>query len=93
MTCIRSPADKAFEVMRQNAAIGWLMLTMVEGIVRAEGGVGAMLLNESKHFLLPEVFAVQTVILLVGLVQDYAIGAVRRLCCPYADLSLERKVG
>lgn len=83
--------DKAFEVLRQNAAIGWMMLTMVEGIVRSEGGVGAMLLGESKHFLLPEVFAIQIVILVVGLLQDYAIGAVRRLACPYADLTLERK--
>ena len=50
-------ADKAFDVLRQNAAIGWMMLTMVEGIARAEGGVGAMLLNQSKHFHLAEVFA------------------------------------
>ncbi|MEO7715862.1 MAG: nitrate ABC transporter permease [Capsulimonas sp.] len=88
---ILGTADKAFEVLRQNAAMGWMMLTMVEGIVRSEGGVGAMLLGESKHFLLPEVFAIQIVILLMGLVQDYAIGFVRRLVCPYADLTLERK--
>jgi NitT/TauT family transport system permease protein len=83
--------DKAFEVLRQNAAMGWMMLTMVEGIVRSEGGVGAMLLSESKHFRLAEVFAIQIVILIVGLVQDYGIGFVRRLVCPYADLKLERK--
>ncbi len=88
---ILGTAEKAFEVLRQNAAIGWMMLTMVEGIVRSEGGVGAMLLGESNHFLLPEVFAIQVVILIVGLLQDYAIGAVRRLVCPYADLTLERK--
>lgn len=84
-------ADQAFEVLRQNAAIGWMMLTMVEGIVRSEGGVGAMLLNQSKHFLLPEVFAIQVVILIVGLLQDWAIGGARRLFCPYADLILERR--
>ena len=84
-------ADKAFEVLRQNAAMGWMMLTMVEGIVRSEGGVGAMLLGESKHFLLPEVFAIQVVILLVGLCQDYLIGLARRLVCPYADITLERR--
>ena len=43
-------ADKAFETLRQNAAMGWMMLTMVEGISRSEGGVGAMLLNQNKHF-------------------------------------------
>lgn len=88
---ILGTADKAFEVMRQNAAIGWMMLTMVEGIVRSEGGVGTVLLNESKHFRLPDVFAIQIVILLVGLLQDYGIGVLRRIVCPYADLTLERK--
>ncbi len=83
--------DRAWEVLRQNAAIGWMMLTMVEGIARAEGGVGAMLLNQEKHLRLAEVFAIQLLILLVGLVQDYALGIARRISCPYADLKLERK--
>ncbi len=64
-------ADKAFEVLRQNAAMGWMMLTMVEGISRSEGGVGAMLLNQNKHFHLSAVFAIQLTILLLGLAQDY----------------------
>ena len=83
-------ADKAFEVLRQNAAIGWMMLTMVEGISRSEGGVGAMLLNQNKHFHLAEVFAIQILILAVGILQDYGIGALKRLCCPYAAIGLER---
>ncbi len=88
---ILGTADEAFEVLRQNAAIGWMMLTMVEGISRAEGGIGAMLLNQNKHFHIAEVFAIQIVILAVGIAQDYAIGALRNLFCPYAALTLERK--
>lgn len=83
--------DKAMEVLRQNAAIGWMMLTMVEGFVRSEGGVGVLLLNLNKHFLLDKVFAVQLTILLVALLQDYAIGALHRLLFPYARLVLERR--
>jgi NitT/TauT family transport system permease protein len=83
--------DQAIEVLRQNAAIGWMMLTMVEGISRSEGGVGAMLLNQNKHFKLPEVFAIQFLILFVGLVQDYAIGWIKQLMCPYASLTTERR--
>ncbi len=83
--------DKAIEVFRQNAAIGWMMLTMVEGISRAEGGIGAMLLNQNKHFHLAEVFAIQLVILAVGLGQDFAIGFFKKMVCPYAELSLERR--
>lgn len=84
-------SDKAFEVLRQNAAMGWMMLTMVEGISRSEGGVGAMLLNQNKHFHLSAVFAIQLSILLLGLAQDYAIGLLRKVFCPYAGLTLERK--
>lgn len=83
--------DSAIEVMRQNAAIGWTMLTMVEGIVRSEGGVGALLLTQNKHFHLSEVFAIQIMILLVGILQDYGIGLMKNKICPYADLNLERR--
>lgn len=88
---ILGTAEKAFEVLRQNAAIGWMMLTMVEGIVRGEGGIGTALLDVKKHFILADVFAIQLVILLVGMFQDYFIGLVRRVVCPYADITLERK--
>ena len=83
--------DQAFEVMRQNAAMGWMMLTMVEGIYRAGGGIGVMLLNQDKHFRLADVFAIQVVFLLVGLLQDTVISMTRSAACPYADLTLERK--
>ena len=88
---ILGTADQAIEVLRQNAAMGWMMLTLVESIVRSEGGVGAMLLNENKHFHLAEVFAIQILILLVGMTQDYGIGVAKKLVCPYAALTLERK--
>jgi len=83
-------ADQALEVLRQNAAIGWMMLTVVEGLARSEGGVGAMLLNQNKHFHLDSVFAIQIAILVVGLFQDYLIGAFKRLACPYVELRFAR---
>jgi NitT/TauT family transport system permease protein len=84
-------ADAAFDMLRQNAAIGWMMLTMVEGISRSQGGIGTLLLNQNKHFLLDAVFAIQICILIVGLLQDYAIGLAKKFICPYADLQLERR--
>jgi NitT/TauT family transport system permease protein len=83
--------DEAIEVLRQNAAIGWMMLTMVEGISRSEGGVGAMLLSQNKHFHLAEVFAIQILILFVGVLQDYGIGLLKKAACPYALLTVERR--
>lgn len=84
-------ADAAFDAMRQNAAMGWMMLTMVEGISRSEGGVGALLLNQNKHFRLEAVLAIQIAILLIGLFQDYALGLAKRFLFPYAELQLERR--
>lgn len=88
---VRGTFHEAIEAFRQNAAIGWMMLTMVEGISRAEGGLGAMLLSQNKHLHLPAVFAVQILIVFIGLVQDYAIGVGKNLLCPYAALKLERR--
>ena len=83
--------DQVFDVLRQNAAMGWMMLTMVEGIVRSEGGVGTILLDQNHHFRLAAVFAIQLTILLLGLLQDYGIGLAKNLLCPYAALTLEQK--
>lgn len=84
-------ADKVFDIIRQNAAIGWMMLTMVESMVRSEGGIGSVLLNENKHFYLPAVLAIQITILLTGLAQDYTIGVLKNLFCPYAKIGSEKK--
>lgn len=83
--------DQALEALRQNAAMGWVMLTMVEGISRAEGGVGTVLLNQNKHFKLAAVFGIQLTIFFVGICQDQLLGLFRKIVCPYADLTLERK--
>jgi len=82
--------DAAIEILRQVAAIGWMMLTMVEGLARAEGGVGVLLLSQNKHFHLDKVFAIQISIFLIGIVQDYCIGLFKSQVCPYADVTQER---
>ena len=88
---VRGTLDRALDIMRQNLAIGWALITMVEGISRAEGGLGALILNQNKHFKLAEVYAVLLVILFVGLVLDYAAGALSRMLCPYVQLERVRR--
>jgi len=87
---VRGTLDKAFDVLRQNAAMGWMLLTLVETLVRSEGGIGVLLANESKHMQLAAVAAVQGVVFGVGLLQDALLGALKRLACPHAALRLER---
>jgi len=83
-------ADATLEAIRQNAAMGWMMLTMVEGLVRSEGGAGVMMLDANKHLQLDHVFALIATVLAVGVIQDYALGWLRRVLCPYAALVAER---
>src|SRR5262249_30887856 len=83
---IRGTLDKALDILRQILAIGWAMITMVEGISRAEGGLGAMILNQNKHFRLAEVYAILLIILLIGMILDYAMAVVTNILCPHAAM-------
>jgi NitT/TauT family transport system permease protein len=83
--------DAVLDAVRQNAAMGWVMLTLVEGLVRFEGGLGSMMLAEDKHVALDAVFAIQLLVLVVGVLQDLALSWLRRILCPYASLTLERQ--
>jgi len=84
-------AHNALDAIRQNAAIGWAMLTMVEGIARGEGGIGTMLMDQNKHFNLAAIFAVQGIFLLVGLLQDSFLAWLRSTVAPYAALTTVRR--
>lgn len=86
---ILGQTDKAFDVLRQNAAIGWMMLSFTEGMSRSEGGIGAMLMTQNKYFHLSEIAAIQLTILALGLGQDYSFGFFKGLVCPYSSLSTE----
>jgi NitT/TauT family transport system permease protein len=82
----------AFEIMKQNAAIGWMMLTMVEGLVRSGGGIGSLLLTQNKFFNLSGVFAIQILIFLIGFIMvDFLFDILKRASCPYEELTMERK--
>lgn len=83
-TVVRGTVPQAIDAIRDNAAMGWSMLMMVEGIVRSEGGVGVLMMNQQKVLNLPEVYAIAAAVVIVGLAQDYTIGAVRKAVCPYA---------
>ena len=83
-------ADVILDLMRQNAAVGWTLLTLVEGLTRSGGGIGAMLLNQNRYFLLAGVFAIQLTILAVGLAQDLLLAKLKDSLCPWSTLGKER---
>jgi NitT/TauT family transport system permease protein len=81
---VRGTLDQTLDIVRQNSAISWMMLTTVEGFVRFEGGLGVLLLNGNKQFRLETVFVLQVIILVLGLSQDYLLGVLRNVLCPWA---------
>jgi NitT/TauT family transport system permease protein len=81
--------DKLLDILRQNAAMGWMLLTMVETLARTDGGIGVLLANQSKHLDLASIAALQLTIFGLGLWQDLALGGLKRLLCPWALLKVE----
>lgn len=84
---VRGTWDQALDAIRDNEAMGWGMLMMVEGIVRSEGGIGVLLIDNSKYRDFPAVYALALAVLLMGLVQDWALTAVKQAWCPYAAMA------
>jgi len=79
-------ADHVLEILRQNFAISWLMITLVEGLSMSEGGIGTLLIKYNKYNDLTNVIALQLAIFLIGICFDYLLGTVRHWLFPYARL-------
>ncbi len=79
-------ADKVFEILRQNFAISWLMITMVEGLSMSEGGIGSLLIKYNKYNDLTNVIVLQFVIFSTGLFFDFLLGTIRHWLFPYTKL-------
>ena len=82
--------DQVFEVMRQNFAIAWMMITMVEGLNMSEGGLGTMLIKSNKYIDLGTVFAILFIIFSIGVCFDYLLKKLRSWFFPYTKLQLRK---
>lgn len=84
---VRGRLHAMLDLLRQNAAIGWTLIVIVESYVRSDGGIGALLAVQAKYFNLPAVFAIQLTILAYGIAQDMALSLLRAVVCPYGELN------
>jgi ABC-type nitrate/sulfonate/bicarbonate transport system permease component len=82
--------DQVFEVMRQNFAIAWMMITMVEGLSMSEGGLGTMLIKSNKYIDLSTVFGILVIIFIVGVLFDYLLKNMRVWLFPYAKIQMRK---
>lgn len=82
-------ADQVFEILRQNFAISWLMITLVEGLSMSEGGVGTLLIKYNKYNDLTNVIALQAVIFGIGLFFDFLLGTLKHWLLPYSKYEIQ----
>jgi ABC-type nitrate/sulfonate/bicarbonate transport system permease component len=87
---IRGRLDQVLEVMRQNFAIAWMMITMVEGLNMSEGGLGTMLIKSNKYIDLGTVFAILVMIFIIGIFFDFILGQIRYWLFPYTKLQIRK---
>ena len=76
-------ADQVLEIVRQNFAIAWMMITMVEGLNMSEGGIGTLLIKYNKYNDLPHVLALQVIVFGLGLCFDLLLGRLRHWLFAY----------
>lgn len=82
--------DQVLEVMRQNFAIAWMMITMVEGLNMSEGGLGTMLIKSNKYIDLGTVFALLIIIFVLGVCFDFLLAKTRVWFFPYTKLQIRK---
>jgi ABC-type nitrate/sulfonate/bicarbonate transport system permease component len=82
--------DQVFEVMRQNFAIAWMMITMVEGLSMSEGGLGTLLIKSNKYIDLGTVFGILVIIFGLGILFDYLLKNLRFWFFPYTKLQVRK---
>lgn len=75
--------DQLIITIGQNFAIGWMMITTVEGKAMSEGGIGTLLINTTKHIELEYVFALLFYVLMFGVVSDLFIKKMVKWFFPY----------
>ncbi|MDH5681226.1 MAG: ABC transporter permease subunit [Spirochaetota bacterium] len=82
---IRGTADQMLESLRQNAAIGWMMIPAVENIVKS-GGIGDVLWDNVKHFDRSKTLAIVFVIIIIGIIQDILLKMTQRVVTPHVTV-------
>lgn len=87
---LRGRLSDFVELLRQNQAMGWMMLTAVEGIAKSEGGVGTLLLSQQRTWALVDVYAIQATLWVLGLLIDHLFVRLRKTI-PWSDLRATRR--
>ncbi|MEM6803965.1 MAG: hypothetical protein AAF696_21345 [Bacteroidota bacterium] len=89
---VRSLASDILDAIRQNLAIAFVMIVVVESKIREGGGLGMLLYDvETRRADYSEVFAIQILIFATAICFDFLLAYANRSLFTFAFLKKERK--
>ncbi len=71
------------ETIRQNFAIAWMMITLVESMSMNENGLGVMLITSARVLNIGNIFVILFIILSLGILFDYSLKKLSLILFPY----------
>jgi ABC-type nitrate/sulfonate/bicarbonate transport system permease component len=84
---LRPTLPQMIEMIAQNAAIGWVMITAIETYNRTEGGIGSQIYAYSSTNNLPEVYGLLLIIGIIALLEDELFSLLKRVLFPYSQIA------
>ncbi|HZS08106.1 MAG TPA: ABC transporter permease subunit [Blastocatellia bacterium] len=81
---VRPTLPAMIDMVAQNAAMGWVMITAIETYNRTEGGIGSQIYAWSSTNNLPEVYAYLIVIGVIAVLEDWIFVLIKRVLFPYS---------
>jgi ABC-type nitrate/sulfonate/bicarbonate transport system permease component len=84
---VRGTGPQMLEVIAQNAAIGWVMITAIETYNRTEGGIGSQIYAYSSVNNLPAVYAYLIIIGVIAVAEDWLFALVKRIAFPHTTVA------
>ncbi len=84
---VRPTLPQMIDMIAQNAAIGWVMITAIETYNRTEGGIGSQIYSYSSTNQLAEVYAYLIIIGVIAVLEDWLFALLKRLLFPYSQIA------
>jgi NitT/TauT family transport system permease protein len=81
---VRPTLPSMIDMVAQNAAMGWVMITAIETYNRTEGGIGSQIYAYSSTNQLAEVYAYLLIIGLIAVTEDWIFTLLKRFLFPYS---------
>jgi NitT/TauT family transport system permease protein len=81
---VRPTLPQMIDMIAQNAAIGWVMITAIETYNRTEGGIGSQIYSYSATNNLAEVYGYLLIIGVIAVLEDLFFSLIKRVFFPYS---------